>query len=298
MYGQKKKIYFLNRITLRFADCTDKISRIYPVASSLIGAMLFADFCSIHVLLPTAPTNSNKCKSSCRLTSYMIRYTKPKFLVLLRELKPAMKGFSQLRHGVVQCPCSIKCLRHKVSSHPFPLPYSVSPFSCWLFHFWIIGETFVGNRHRCCGKLDFWVDYEIRWGYNQLQHRVPYPYPVFLNSGSEGPGNLFTNIHCKKGEQFSRPYPVFLNSASEGPGNLFTNIHCKKRWAIFPLIKLFPARESLVSDIPAGDAKIGNLFLQCSNCHPFLILLQLIRYLYRSPHFQWSILSTGTSTWT
>jgi hypothetical protein len=25
-------------------------------------------------------------------------------------------------------------------------------------------------------------------------------------------------------------------------------------------IKLFPARESLVSDIPAGDGKIGNLF--------------------------------------
>jgi hypothetical protein len=28
-------------------------------------------------------------------------------------------------------------------------------------------------------------------------------------------------------------------------------------------IKLFPARESLVSDITAGDGKICNLFLQC-----------------------------------
>jgi hypothetical protein len=84
---EKKTRYSLNRITLRFADCTDKISRIYPVASSLIVAMLFADFCSIHVLLPTAPTNSNKRKSSCRLTSYMVRCTKAKFLVLLRELK-------------------------------------------------------------------------------------------------------------------------------------------------------------------------------------------------------------------
>jgi hypothetical protein len=27
--------------------------------------------------------------------------------------------------------------------------------------------------------------------------------------------------------------------------------------------QLFPARESLVSDIPAGDGKIINLFLQC-----------------------------------
>jgi hypothetical protein len=29
------------------------------------------------------------------------------------------------------------------------------------------------------------------------------------------------------------------------------------------IIKLFPARESLVSDIPAGDGKMANLFLQC-----------------------------------
>jgi hypothetical protein len=29
-------------------------------------------------------------------------------------------------------------------------------------------------------------------------------------------------------------------------------------------IKLFPVRESLVSDIPAGDRKIVNLFLQCA----------------------------------
>ncbi len=33
--------------------------------------------------------------------------------------------------------------------------------------------------------------------------------------------------------------------------------HCKKRLAI---IKLFPARESLVKDITAGDGKIANLF--------------------------------------
>jgi hypothetical protein len=30
------------------------------------------------------------------------------------------------------------------------------------------------------------------------------------------------------------------------------------------LITVFPARESLVSDIPAGDAKIANLFIQCA----------------------------------
>jgi hypothetical protein len=30
------------------------------------------------------------------------------------------------------------------------------------------------------------------------------------------------------------------------------------------IYELFPARESLVSDIPAGDGKIVNLFLQCN----------------------------------
>ncbi len=35
---------------------------------------------------------------------------------------------------------------------------------------------------------------------------------------------------------------------------LISTLHCKK---------LFPARESLVSDIPAGDGKTANLLLQC-----------------------------------
>ncbi len=53
-------------------------------------------------------------------------------------------------------------------------------------------------------------------------------------------------------------------------------LHCKKRFSFFPspagmsrtelsqsragIIKLFPARENLVSDIPAGDGKNDNLF--------------------------------------
>jgi hypothetical protein len=49
-------------------------------------------------------------------------------------------------------------------------------------------------------------------------------------------------------------------------------IHCKKkRLPIFPspvwmsLTKPSLGRESLVSDTPAGDGKIANLFLQCCN---------------------------------
>ncbi len=59
-------------------------------------------------------------------------------------------------------------------------------------------------------------------------------------------------------------------------------LHCKKSFSIFPslagmsltklslggnnyvIYKLFPPRESLVSDIPAGDGNIEKLFLQCT----------------------------------
>jgi hypothetical protein len=37
---------------------------------------------------------------------------------------------------------------------------------------------------------------------------------------------------------------------------LFSTIHCKKGFAVFPS----PPRESLISDIPARDGKIANLF--------------------------------------
>jgi len=51
-------------------------------------------------------------------------------------------------------------------------------------------------------------------------------------------------------------------------------VHCKQNlgdsWILFDktflgleLGTLFPARESLVSDIPAGDGNIAKLFLQC-----------------------------------
>jgi hypothetical protein len=55
-------------------------------------------------------------------------------------------------------------------------------------------------------------------------------------------------IHCKKGKRFSRPQPGCHQPNSPWPG----------------IVKLLPAEESLVSDIPAGDGEIGNLFLQCT----------------------------------
>jgi hypothetical protein len=44
-------------------------------------------------------------------------FTEPKFIVILWELKPpAAWGYSQLRHGVAQCPFSIKCLFKDIRS--------------------------------------------------------------------------------------------------------------------------------------------------------------------------------------
>ncbi len=53
-------------------------------------------------------------------------------------------------------------------------------------------------------------------------------------------------IHCKKGWRFSRPQPGCHLPNSPWPEKIY----------------LFPARESLVCDIPAGDGKIGKLLLQ------------------------------------
>jgi hypothetical protein len=49
--------------------------------------------------------------------------------------------------------------------------------------------------------------------------------------------------HCKKW------FPIFLSPAGMSPNSLWLGI-----------IKLFPARESLISDIPTGDRKIFNLY--------------------------------------
>ncbi len=65
----------------------------------------------------------------------------------------------------------------------------------------------------------------------------------------------------KKGQRFSRPQPGCHLPNSPWPGK----------------IKLSTARESLVSDIPAGDGKTANLFLQCS-AQWFLDVPQLLSF--------------------
>ncbi len=66
-------------------------------------------------------------------------------------------------------------------------------------------------------------------------------------SKGAGRGGGGYKLHCKKGWPFSRPQPGCHLPNSPWSGK----------------IKLFPARESLVSDIPAVDGKVANLFLQC-----------------------------------
>ncbi len=60
----------------------------------------------------------------------------------------------------------------------------------------------------------------------------------------------YYTIHCKKGSDFTVPS---------------RDVNCTN-YPKLGKIKLFPARESLVSDIPAGDGKMVNLFLQCRRC--------------------------------
>ncbi len=50
------------------------------------------------------------------------------------------------------------------------------------------------------------------------------------------------------------------------------SMHCKKRLVTFRS----PARENLVSDIPAGDGNVANLFLQCGGSR----LCKLTKYVY------------------
>jgi hypothetical protein len=58
------------------------------------------------------------------------------------------------------------------------------------------------------------------------------------------------SMHCKKILAIPSPVGMSLNKISLAGNNLF------------------PSRESLVSDIPAGDEKIANLFLQCALTQP------------------------------
>ncbi len=52
----------------------------------------------------------------------------------------------------------------------------------------------------------------------------------------------------------------------EGGGRTKNVVQCKKKASDFPVpSQVFPARESLVSDIPAGDGEIVKLFLQCTH---------------------------------
>jgi hypothetical protein len=69
---------------------------------------------------------------------------------------------------------------------------------------------------------------------------------------SRNPGEsrrIQKNTHVKRGYRFNRPQPGCHLPNSPRLGK----------------IKLFPAKKSLISDIPAGDAKTANIFysVQC-----------------------------------
>jgi hypothetical protein len=94
-----------------------------------------------------------------------------------------------------------------------------------------------GRMKRKNDCIEFWFRF-VSFGYKmRRRHR----YTLYMTVPQ---GRACT---VKKDSRFSRPQP-----GCHLPNTLWPGI-----------IKLFPVRESLVSDIPAGDGKIINLFLQC-----------------------------------
>jgi hypothetical protein len=87
---------------------------------------------------------------------------------------------------------------------------------------------------------------------------------------------FFIKVRVRQG--YSEPRLEILGQQIRNIGY----IHCKNSFSIFPspagmsltklslggnslyMTSLFPPRESLVSDIPAGDGNIKKLFLRCS----------------------------------
>jgi hypothetical protein len=79
-----------------------------------------------------------------------------------------------------------------------------------------------------------------------------------------------------------------------------SDAHCKKKLAVFlspagmsltilwrGIIKLFPARESLVSDIPAVDGKIGNLFYSVRTVILYLLMKEAVYTFTAAKQFPW-----------
>jgi hypothetical protein len=67
----------------------------------------------------------------------------------------------------------------------------------------------------------------------------------------------------------------------------------KPNYAWPGIIKLFPARESLVRDIPAGEGKIANLFLQC--IIPAGMVYLLLRYIFDSCSQPFNVLAENVN---
>jgi hypothetical protein len=82
-----------------------------------------------------------------------------------------------------------------------------------------------------------------------------------MNTDGVGGGG-WSHAALMKGHE---PGIYFISASLNIPIRWRTKIHCKKGYRFSHLSQeLFPSMESLVSDFPAGDGKIDNLFLQCT----------------------------------
>ncbi len=110
------------------------------------------------------------------------------------------------------------------------------------------------------------------------RYRVNYPYNSCVFTTPQG--NKLEAVKCKP--EVSVQSPLFYYNNKKNPRLRLNILHRKKKDSEFPvpsrdvttklslggnndvITELFLPRGSLVSDIPAGDGKLVNLFLRCS----------------------------------
>ncbi len=148
--------------------------------------------------------------------------------------------------------------------------YSITPqFGMQLLHLAILV--------RCYSILSLDLSFHHNKGPSFLQHS-----PLTLSVLVHNFDNWLFYVTCFK-------HFIQFESTILDVSQTFLLLHCKKKLPIFPspagmsltdswpgIIKIFPARESLVSDIPAGDGKIGNPFLQCT----FILSSSALRFFF------------------
>ncbi len=141
---------------------------------------------------------------------------------------------------------------------------------------YVKGASSHGHRESCTNAKLIWSPNTWRWPANFSIFRFIFSFrfhcfrflEVFRLKRKKAKKTIFFASKRKKIGLFSLIFALSENERRTLPHirtwhnhHLQCIVYCKKRVAVFPWIfKLFPASESLVGGIPAGDGKTDNLF--------------------------------------